>query len=692
MRRRRGITFKLAILFLLVGVVPMATVGLFAYLTAKNSMTRNAVEFLVSRVARDTAYRIDVRLRGMARETELLATSEDFINLVADYLDQSADQAEVAGYLERDLNRVVGISSEIDLFLVLDMEGRVIASSRTARRARTGPYRIDAPDRSRFLWSATDGAAHPLADEPFTERAWWKTAQTAGVAFIDWHVDTAVQGTYRYPYYLDDNVEAAEKKRPKNPEAFSFGYTCGIPAPASETSNGDDAPRAILVTYYNWVAVQDILDSVNQEFRSEVGRYRTGYTFLFQQDRESIIGHLDRRNYRTSLVDDHGIVELYDEMGKASSGISEYDYPKHPPTPKISGFAEVPTSGWFLGFGINNEDVFAEVGRLRNWLLLAGIIVAGIIAILIAFVSRWATRPIHTLIDHTVEIAHGNLDARVEIRGQDEIAELMGSFNAMAEDLEALNKRIIQAEKTAAWQEMARQVAHEIKNPLTPMKLSAQLVQRAYDDEHPDFETILRDGMRNIISQVESLRRIASDFSAYASLHQRPRTPEPLRPIIEECVALYTGVDSKRVQVRVDLKLDEDILVECDRDEVKRVFINLFNNALEAMPDGGELTVAATVRSEPSSKSTSSSSSDAGSGSNSTASHQTVDIRIRDTGVGIDDEIRDRLFEPYFTTRTSGTGLGLAICKQTIESYDGTIAIDSRPGSGTTVTLTFPVA
>jgi nitrogen fixation/metabolism regulation signal transduction histidine kinase len=242
----------------------------------------------------------------------------------------------------------------------------------------------------------------------------------------------------------------------------------------------------------------------------------------------------------------------------------------------------------------------------------------------------------------------------------------------MAEDLKESNKKLIEAEKRAAWREMARQVAHEIKNPLTPIRLSAQLIERAHHDQHPEFENILRDGVRNIVEQTESLRRIASDFSDFASLPKRNLEPQRIRELVDDVVRLYRNREACGVELGVEALAGADVEVLVDADELKRVFINLFNNALEAMPEGGRLTVSLLALEDEDGASM-------------------VDIRVKDTGTGIAPELSDRLFEPYFTTRSSGTGLGLAIAKKTIEGYGGRISLTSTPGEGTSVNIALPI-
>src|SRR5262249_8246490 len=158
----------------------------------------------------------------------------------------------------------------------------------------------------------------------------------------------------------------------------------------------------------------------------------------------------------------------------------------------ISGFAHTdgPAKGgfgWAVGVGINHSDIYADWFALRDLLAIAALIVTGFVVMMAALFSARPTRPLTRLVGFTESVARGNLDARVRIKTNDEIAVLAEAFNRMTSDLKETNRRLIQAEKDAAWREMARQVAHEIKNPLTPVMLSAQQIEKAIADRHPDM-------------------------------------------------------------------------------------------------------------------------------------------------------------------------------------------------------------
>jgi nitrogen fixation/metabolism regulation signal transduction histidine kinase len=248
------------------------------------------------------------------------------------------------------------------------------------------------------------------------------------------------------------------------------------------------------------------------------------------------------------------------------------------------------------------------------------------------------------------------------VRSRDELGDLAQSFNHMTVELAESRSRLVKAEKDAAWREMARQVAHEIKNPLTPISLSVDLLKRARDEKSPQFDSIFDRTVDLVQRQVDGMRQIASDFSAFAGAHKPDPEVVDAAAVFQEVLDLNSAWAAE-TGIEVEREL-ESALVFVDRGELRRVLINLVSNALEAMSRGGELT--ASVKRV----------------AGSTGGQ--VEIQVRDTGVGISTEVRQRLFEPYFTTRTGGTGLGLAIARRLVDLMAGTIEVIPNPGGAGT--------
>ena len=247
---------------------------------------------------------------------------------------------------------------------------------------------------------------------------------------------------------------------------------------------------------------------------------------------------------------------------------------------------------------------------------------------------------------------------------------------------------LIRSKKLTAWSEMARQVAHEIKNPLTPMKLSAQQLLQARRDGKEDFDDILEDGVAIIIEQIESLRRIAVEFSQFSRMPERKVEPTDLNEIVADSLAQYERVLASSVEITKDLKAVIPP-VDVDRDEIKRVFLNVIENAVQAMPDGGKLHVTSETgtsgRTDTEYRFVAS----------SRAAHDErlqnfVEIAFSDTGCGIPRSNSEKLFEPSFSTKTQGSGLGLAISKGVMDAYGGEIVIESQEDKGTLVRVRVP--
>jgi PAS domain S-box-containing protein len=225
---------------------------------------------------------------------------------------------------------------------------------------------------------------------------------------------------------------------------------------------------------------------------------------------------------------------------------------------------------------------------------------------------------------------------------------------------------LIRSKKIKAWAEMARQVAHEIKNPLTPMKLSAQQLRAAWRDKHPKFDRILEESTETIVDRCEALRRIAVEFSDYARMPGRTIRREDLTGLLREAGRLYGETRERSVEFSMALP-DTSLWTHIDKDEVMRLFINLFENSIQAMPEGGDLSVTACRK------------------------NGEAEVTIADSGQGISKANLGRIWEPSFSTKTGGAGLGLPICRAIMEDYGGRIRIESEEGRGTTVILGFPV-
>jgi PAS domain S-box-containing protein len=252
---------------------------------------------------------------------------------------------------------------------------------------------------------------------------------------------------------------------------------------------------------------------------------------------------------------------------------------------------------------------------------------------------------------------------------------------------------LIRSKKLVAWSEMARQVAHEIKNPLTPMKLSAQHLLQAHRDGAGDFDRVLEESVGIIVEQIESLRRIAVEFSQFSRMPERKLEWADVNAVLEESLSQY----ERTVGGAVDIvsELDKGLpRVKVDRDEIKRVFVNLIENAVQAMPGGGRLKIRsrkARARRPDRREAGSDYRLKVSSGTGGLKPSGFIEVSFSDSGTGIPPENADQLFEPNFSTKSGGTGLGLAICKGIVDAYGGIIVIESTEGVGTRVSVRLPL-
>ena len=274
--------------------------------------------------------------------------------------------------------------------------------------------------------------------------------------------------------------------------------------------------------------------------------------------------------------------------------------------------------------------------------------------------------PVKRLTRATGKIARGDFDAQIAARSADELQQLVASFNQMAIDLKDQQVQLEKTHRLEAWADMARQVAHEIKNPLTPVQLSAEHLLQVHTDRGEPLGPVLRSCVESILTQVRLLRQISSEFSSYASSPTVQLRPTSLRDLVTEVLDPYLVGLAQRISVTVDIP-EAIPKLTVDRTLVGRAITNVIENALHAMPGEGSLDVRAGLTPDA------------------------VVLEIIDAGVGLDPETLERIFEPYFSTKVSGTGLGMAIAKRNIELSGGTIAVQSEKDRGTTATLRFPI-
>lgn len=305
--------------------------------------------------------------------------------------------------------------------------------------------------------------------------------------------------------------------------------------------------------------------------------------------------------------------------------------------------------------------------------LMISALVSLFIAILVgaglgSVVARRITEPVEELAQAAARVAAGDWKQQVQITTGDEIGQLGESFNRMTSDLVSQRDRLVQAERVAAWRELARRLAHELKNPLFPLQLTIETMEKARQMNSPDLQEIVRDGTRTLHEEFTQLKNVIARFSDFSKMP----APEVQNVDVNALVQAATQLQQPVLQAKGIRSASEfttaPLFAAADPVLLRRAVDNLILNAIDAMPSGGTLTVR-TSRSE-----------------------ERAVIEVADTGTGLTPEECERLFTPYYTTKQHGTGLGLAIVQSIVSDHGGQISVRSEKGSGATFRMEFPLA
>jgi signal transduction histidine kinase len=320
------------------------------------------------------------------------------------------------------------------------------------------------------------------------------------------------------------------------------------------------------------------------------------------------------------------------------------------------------------------ENSRADLVALRKYIQGTAAIVGAAGVLLGLLLSFWTasrvTRPLRGLASSVREVAAGNWDTRATISSTDEIGQLARDFNGMTEQLVEQRDRMIQAERVAAWRELARRLAHELKNPLFPLQITIENLQRARDASPEQFDEVFRESTSTLLVELGHLKTIIGRFSDFAKMPAPQLEPVNVNQIAREVLQLFEAQLQApgRPPVNATLQLAADAgEAPADPDQLRRALHNLVLNALDAMPRGGGLVLRTSRRDNK------------------------VAIEISDDGEGLTPEECDRLFTPYYTTKQHGTGLGLAIVQSVVSDHKGTITVHSELGKGTTFRIELKV-
>ena len=327
---------------------------------------------------------------------------------------------------------------------------------------------------------------------------------------------------------------------------------------------------------------------------------------------------------------------------------------------KLLAYLNIP---YFNTYRLLNDEIGFFFSTLIN-ILVAALIIAGILA---PFISKQITGKLSHIADKFKQVTIGGKNEPIQWQAKDEIAVLVNEFNKMIVKLDDSAKQLAKSERESAWREMAQQVAHEIKNPLTPMKLSIQHLQRAFDNNDPRASEMAERVSETLIEQIENLSKIATEFSSFAKMPKPENEKIHLLGVVNHSANLYKQND----QINIYLQTNETIrdIIFGDKSQLLRVFNNIILNSIQAIPENkiGEIVIKAINLDD------------------------TIVISVCDNGIGIDDKKAKKVFVPNFTTKSSGMGLGLAITQNIIEQAGGSIRFESNKNSGTTFYVSLPL-
>lgn len=314
------------------------------------------------------------------------------------------------------------------------------------------------------------------------------------------------------------------------------------------------------------------------------------------------------------------------------------------------------------------QEFDENIGMLLNALINIYALVILALGLFAVFVANKITAPLMLVQRSLAKTTIGNQNEPIFWKRNDEIGSLIREYNLMIVALEQSANKIVRSERESAWREMAKQVAHEIKNPLTPLKLGIQHLERSWKEKDPRFDEKFKRFSKSFIEQIESLSHIASEFSTFAKMPDTKLEKVDIYDILNKAIEVFRNNTGVNISLN-RLGTEEEIVVKGDRDQLLRSFNNLIKNSIEACTNKRKCRIEVVVGYDE---------------------NDNVLISIKDNGEGISPEITEKLFQPNFTTKSSGTGLGLAFVKQAVEGMGGNVSYETTVGRGTVFYLTIP--
>ncbi|HYX71104.1 MAG TPA: ATP-binding protein [Terriglobales bacterium] len=338
-------------------------------------------------------------------------------------------------------------------------------------------------------------------------------------------------------------------------------------------------------------------------------------------------------------------------------------------------FHALPLMGWqneLLGVllvGSSRRDLVLLDRYIRSVALLVGGVGILLALGLSGWVARRVTRPVEQLAEAANEVAAGRWETRVPVRSDDEVGQLAEAFNQMTQHLVEQRDRLVQAERVAAWRELARRLAHELKNPLFPLQITVENLLRARQQNPAQFDEVFRESATTLLAEIANLKTIVGRFSDFAKMPRPQLQSVRVNEVVEGAMKVFAAQLTAPGRPGITPRLELDLAlpaIQADPDLLHRALSNLVLNAMDAMPQGGTLTLR-TAKQEGG-----------------------VRLEVSDTGEGLTPEECERLFTPYYTSKQHGTGLGLAIVQSVVSDHGGKITVASQPKRGTTFCIELP--
>ena len=552
-------------------VLPLLLYGWFSLRSMRAQIDEQVVRVFLPQLAADHAQKIEALLGSIVQACAI----------VREIARRALENATELAAFEEQIERVPDLlDNYLDLLMLADADGTVV-------------YWQD----GQRLDPATHGRRGALVPKSVADTAWFQRAQRdGGTQFLPWG---------RSPY-----LHRGLDHRSMDPASHHLGLAIDVPR--------RDGSKGVLFALLRWTDVQRILDEA-REILVDEARLPSAAVFLVGRD-GTVQAHTDRSHYGLRLAPDELTTQLIAATAAARGEFGDARGERW-----RTGFApcgQGAARSFVLGVTVPEAELFAASDAFERVLLIAIVVTLTVLMLWSLVASRAIVAPVRALVAATRRIARGDLAVSVPARGGPELGELAGAFNQMASDLSRGREMLAAAERDQAWAEMARQVAHEVKNPLQPMRMAAQLLQRARAENDPRAEAIAERLARTVLEQTQELDRIASDFRAFAGVAPAARSPVRLDDWLAElrgrCGGLFAG---RPLDLRFEPGAGE-ARVAIEGNALSRVFVNLLQNAIEAAPGGVRAAITSAVH------------------------DGRAVLRIRDDGPGIPAAARGRLFEP----------------------------------------------